>query len=92
MFNKTPYIIFNPDSAGGKSAKKTGKINSIFNEYWDGQFILTISSGASESEILVRNSIQNGYELIVAVGGDGTIHHVANGFFYNGETLFKEMG
>ena len=36
---------------------------------------------------LARRALEDGYECIVAVGGDGTINEVANGFFVDGKAL-----
>jgi YegS/Rv2252/BmrU family lipid kinase len=39
---------------------------------------------------LARKAIHEGYEMVVAVGGDGTINEVANGFFENGKPINPE--
>ena len=43
----------------------------------DALFCATASAG--EAEYLAREAVADGFERIVAAGGDGTIHEVVNG-------------
>ncbi len=76
--------IVNPCAAAGKTRKHwpeirarltsgLGIINEVFTEY------------QGHGIELARQAIANGYELIIAVGGDGTLGEVANGFFAKGK-------
>ena len=40
-----------------------------------------------DGESIARRSIQNGASLIIAVGGDGTLNEVVNGFYQNGSLI-----
>lgn len=42
------------------------------------------------AEQLARELLREGFERIVAVGGDGTLNEVLNGFFENGEAVNRE--
>lgn len=87
MFNKNPYIIFNPASAGGKTAKKKKEILSLLNLFWNTNYNFEVVADPVLAEFKVRKAILDGAELIIAVGGDGTIQHIVNGFFTNGEII-----
>ena len=42
------------------------------------------TTGPGDATLLTRRALQNGYDRIVAVGGDGTLNEVVNGFFDDG--------
>jgi YegS/Rv2252/BmrU family lipid kinase len=45
------------------------------------------TSGPGEAEILARHAVKEGFERVVAAGGDGTIHEVVNGLAGTETTL-----
>ncbi len=74
------YIIVNPASSGGATQKSWPVINeklrialpafdSVYTEY------------RGHATDLTRQALLAGYKRIIAVGGDGTINEVVNGFF-----------
>jgi diacylglycerol kinase (ATP) len=40
---------------------------------------IRVTSHAGEAEALARRAVEEGFERVVAAGGDGTVNHVANG-------------
>lgn len=72
------FLIVNPEAGNGNFTNIWAEIqyqlniHSITYEYAFTQY------GKHEIE-LVQQAIQNGYTHIIAVGGDGTLHHVVNG-------------
>ncbi len=78
---KTKFII-NPSSIRGYALLKLPKIKNYFK---------TIDFVETQSRLDIiqqtRNALQNGYQQIVAVGGDGTVSLAANGFFENGVSI-----
>jgi len=83
-----PYIIFNSFSAGGKTSGMLNCIAEYIRYFWK-DFRFFITKDRNHAESLVRYSIRNGAELIIAVGGDGTIQSVVNGFFENEDLIDK---
>ena len=72
------YIICNPTSGGGISKKKLSKIFSALEHYkLSYQFIKT--EYPHQEEELVIKAIEKGFNQLICIGGDGTIHHMING-------------
>jgi len=80
------YLVVNPRSAGGQTGKRwaelSAKVNRIIGEFGHG-----FTEGAMDAARIARKAIDDGYECIVAVGGDGTINEVVNGFFRDGKAI-----
>ena len=69
--------IVNPSSGRGKAAKAWSRLRAHLSGP-----VKTLQTGArGHATDLTRQAIQEGAEIIVAVGGDGTINEVVNGFF-----------
>ena len=67
-------VILNP-TAGSEPAKRSQEVvESIV-----GGHPLRITSCSGEAEVLARHAVEEGFEKIVAAGGDGTINEVVNG-------------
>jgi YegS/Rv2252/BmrU family lipid kinase len=67
-------VILNPSARGERARRWTERLRAMC----DGAlFCATIRAG--EAEQLARAAIADGFDQIVAAGGDGTIHEVVNG-------------
>ncbi|HRP70014.1 MAG TPA: diacylglycerol kinase family lipid kinase [Turneriella sp.] len=78
---KEPAIfIVNPQAGGGKSQRELKKLlDEIASLYGNAKIEFTEEKGHATT--LTRTALKNGVDLVVAVGGDGTISEVAAGFF-----------
>lgn len=72
------YIILNPASAGGAGKKTAPKVEAALRARGI-EFELHTTEAPGHGETLAREAAQRGAEAVLAVGGDGTIHEVANG-------------
>ena len=72
-------LIINPGSGGG-SREKVQKILAIFQKKGV-EFDYKLTDTLEDAYTLSVEGNQKGYETIVAVGGDGTINRVINGFY-----------
>jgi diacylglycerol kinase (ATP) len=74
-------LIVNPNSCGGLTGKDWEtlylKIKGVLGE----NLRVAFSKKPGDGTTLTRKFLKNGFKIIVAIGGDGTINEVANGFF-----------
>lgn len=72
-------VIVNPNSQGGKLGKKWLEISETLARAFP--FDDAITSGPGDATKLCAEALRNGAERIIAIGGDGTVNEVVNGFF-----------
>ena len=73
------YLIMNPTCRSGKGCRHFDRIISSFRAL--GETDIHYTSGYEDATHACSKAIEQGYDVIVAVGGDGTINEVLNGFF-----------
>ncbi|HEY2747145.1 MAG TPA: diacylglycerol kinase family protein [Polyangia bacterium] len=73
-------LVVNPQSAGGKTERRWPELRAIIQEAY-GSFEERFTRAAGDATAMTRAALEDGAELVVAVGGDGTINEVVNGFF-----------
>jgi len=71
-------FIVNPVAGGGNALKKWEGVKHIFSDY-----DVSFTEYRRHAQKIAQESLDD-YDLIVAVGGDGTLYEVLNGFFENG--------
>ena len=90
--NNTTALVVNPTSSGGSTGEdwetQFTKIKESFGE--NPKIVFTKKSGDGTS--LTRDLLKRGFKKIVAIGGDGTINEVANGFFTQLEKQRRTIG
>jgi YegS/Rv2252/BmrU family lipid kinase len=81
--------VVNPHSAGGKAARRWPDLARALETR-----LGTITTRFTESNgggmVLARELLREGYDFIVAAGGDGTVNEVANAFLENDQPLRPE--
>jgi len=73
------FLIMNPGSGGG-SQEKVEKILAFFHSNRL-KYDYTLTDTLEDAYTLSVEGNRKGYDVIVAVGGDGTINRVINGFY-----------
>ena len=67
-------VIFNPAARGGKARYLRRHLDET-----GAQASLKLTSAPDEARRLAAEAVQEGFEIVVAAGGDGTINEVLNG-------------
>lgn len=75
---KKVFVVQNPVSGTHSSKKVTGLIEKYLSEKgWDFKFHFTTKD--EDVALVVTDAVSKGFELFLAVGGDGTVSMVATG-------------
>ena len=74
-------LILNPNSQGGNTGKNWIDTYSNIKEFLPRRHKIIFTKKANDGTLMTRKLLRKGYKNIVAVGGDGTINEIANGFF-----------
>lgn len=77
-------IILNPWSDQRRAAQRKEQIETLARQYGAVDIVLTERPGHATE--LARQAAADGYDLVVAAGGDGTVHEVVNGLVSGGQT------
>src|SRR3569833_2366106 len=71
-------VIVNPTAGRGQAGKQIGTVRSLLGpqaEEWSWYF----TKARGDGEVRARAAAAAGAPIVIAVGGDGTLHEVANG-------------
>ena len=83
------YLVMNPGSRGGRSGKRFEAITSFFEKSGLG-YDTAITRDLDDAWAKSRWANEDGSDVVIAVGGDGTINRVLNGFYDgNGRRISK---
>jgi len=76
---KTKFVV-NPEAAKGKAAKKwPGILEQLVDHI--GDYDSEYTQGPNSATKIANKAVHEGFNRIVAVGGDGTINETVNGLF-----------
>jgi YegS/Rv2252/BmrU family lipid kinase len=73
-------VVVNPMSAGGRTGRQWAEIREALTAAGVA-FDYRLTSAPTEATEFTRAALRTGCERVVAVGGDGTLNEVVNGFF-----------
>ena len=77
-------LVINPLANHGQSEHLIEGINSLIREFDDPVILMTERPGHAVE--LAREAVDKGAELMIAVGGDGTVHETVNGMVEGGKS------
>jgi len=87
-------VIVNPIAGAGKTAKKWPQIMALLKSIGL-RFEHDLTEAPGHAIELARSAAKDGYELVVSVGGDGTINEIVNGLYNagsNGDVMLGIIG
>ncbi len=77
-------IIMNPWSDQRRAGRRLAQIETLTRRYGGADIVLT--ERPEHAVKLARQAADDGYDLVVAAGGDGTVHEVVNGLVRGGQS------
>lgn len=86
-----PLVILNPRSQGGKTARQAEELMRVVRRYLGEVDEVHTERGRHATEIAAQ-AHADGRQIVVAVGGDGTIHEVVNGLMQAREGDHADAG
>ncbi|HEY2123986.1 MAG TPA: diacylglycerol kinase family protein [Chthoniobacterales bacterium] len=75
-------VILNPAARGDRATRVLSRVEALARNCH-----VCTTSAPGEAEVLARHAVKEGFDKIVAAGGDGTIHEVVNGLAGSNATL-----
>jgi diacylglycerol kinase (ATP) len=78
--NFRTFVIANPKAGAGAVEEEWGLIERLLRARLP-ELDFAFTEGPDHATLLAREALKAGWEMIVAVGGDGTLNEVVNGFY-----------
>lgn len=75
-------VIVNPYSARGKTETRWQDIKEVIRHYFS-EFKYIFTEKPKQATEIAREVLKEGFDLVIGVGGDGTLNEITNGFFKN---------
>ncbi|MBN2399337.1 MAG: diacylglycerol kinase family lipid kinase [Candidatus Aminicenantes bacterium] len=85
------HIIVNPFSAHGQTKRNWETIRLAIKMHFR-EFKYVFTEKPLQATEIARGLIRDGFDLIIGVGGDGTMNEISNGFFsdYSGKAINQD--
>jgi len=80
------YLVVNPRSGNGDTGKRWAEIQARLVRSL-GEIAFGFTEGPMHACDLARRALHDGFDTVIAVGGDGTINETLNGFFEGGRAI-----
>jgi diacylglycerol kinase (ATP) len=91
LSSKFAKVIVNPAAGAGKTGKLWPRIMSTFKGHGL-RFEHDLTEGPGHAIELAKAAGKNGYDMVISVGGDGTIHEIVNGLYASGNIKDNMLG
>ena len=86
MPKRNAIVILNPTAGRAKSYDLTKILNDkLKSAGWE--FELTTPESQADARSIVKSSSENGFDTVVAAGGDGTVHDVLEGINLENQSM-----
>lgn len=76
------HVIVNPFSARGKTIERWETIKEIIRHHFN-EYKAIFTEKPKQATEIARDSLQQGADIIIGVGGDGTLNEITNGYFHD---------
>lgn len=75
------HVIVNPFSARGRTRRRWETIRAAIRAHFR-EFKFSFTEKPLQATEMARELLQDGFDLLIGVGGDGTLNEISNGFFH----------
>jgi diacylglycerol kinase (ATP) len=75
------FFVVNPAAANGRIKNEWSGILEASRAEYSATLEFALTAGPGDATSIARRALKEGYDVIVSVGGDGTLNEVVNGFF-----------
>ena len=82
-------LIVNPRAASGRAGAQIDKLKRLTDRAFE-QWEIRLTEAPNHATELAREAAETGFDLVAAVGGDGTCHEVVNGLFLDGKPIRRQ--
>jgi diacylglycerol kinase (ATP) len=82
--SRQAFIVVNPKAQNGRAGKEWPRLEQMIREGYHGEYRVEFTSCPLHATSLTRQALREGYDIVVALGGDGLLNEVVNGFFEGG--------
>ena len=79
----TTVLLLNPSAGGGRADAVATTVISAARKAW-GDVDVARTTGPGDAVALGRKSAEEGFERVIVLGGDGTMHEAVNGMMGSG--------
>ncbi len=85
------HVIVNPFSARGRTERRWETIRLAIKAHFR-EFKYVFTEKPRQATEIARELIKDGFDLIIGVGGDGTLNEISSGFFsdYSGKAINQD--
>ncbi|OPX37927.1 MAG: hypothetical protein B1H12_03700 [Desulfobacteraceae bacterium 4484_190.2] len=90
MLLKRITFVVNPNSANGATGRQWPKIRLRAKDRL-GSFKTFVTNGPGDATRITRQAVLSGVDIVVCVGGDGTLNEVINGLMNENGSLESEI-
>lgn len=84
-----PVLIVNPRSGNGSTGRSWNELQSDATEAF-GEIAVRVTERSMDAARLTTEALEAGHRTVLAVGGDGTLNEVVNGFFREDGSLVAQ--
>ena len=74
-------LVVNPNSSSGLTGKGWNELYTEIKKALGIRVKVALTKKPGDGTVLARKFLKQGFKKVVAIGGDGTLNEVANGFF-----------
>jgi len=75
------HVIVNPSSARGRTGRRWETIKKAIRTHFR-EFKYVFTEKPRQATEIARDLLRDGFDLLIAVGGDGTLNEISSGYFH----------